>query len=388
MELGLYNAEFITNKTNISIDEIKTHLKQYPPKWAEKISGIPFNKIWDLAAEFAANTPCTIITNRGISAHYNGAMTERCAYLLEAITGSIGKQGGSLLPILGKWGTDLNTFPCDNNAGARCTAPLLKDSIKRPLVYLSYGANPAYSNGNCRETIELLKDEESIPFYISVDINMSESAQLADLILPDASYLERYSAFSPLSYDFIPFIQICQPVIKPIGETRSFSDVMIAIAGHIGGDMVKAFPFKDTSQYIMESSGLTEGLKDDPYAKEYGSAFDYLKHTGIYIQGSSVRPLKSGRIEIRSKGLPILPEYLPIPQHLSKKDDELVLISYKINVHSNSLTANCKSLCEIAHGNPAWINPKTASIKGIKNGGRIKIKSAVFEIETFASPSV
>jgi anaerobic selenocysteine-containing dehydrogenase len=459
MESVLYDEEFINNWTTTNVTELKAHLKQYTPQWAEKISGVPFNTIWNTAIEFASNKPCTVISYRGVSAHYNGTMAERCACLLEAITGSIGQRGGSYMGVKGRWGVALNERPIRQHELSYSSNSLRqlmrinslldikKDSAK---VYLSYGANPAYGNGDCREIIKILKDVEKIPFSISVDTSMSESAQLSDLILPDATYLERYSLITPVSFDMTPFIQICQPVIKPMGQSMAFCDIMIALAEKIGGDLSRAFPFKVSRQYIEESARLTEGLKDDPDVKQHDGAYEFMRQFGVFTQGVpqtyqkhliklQVDELKgttidsktgviwkdsngktygsdnndyknyvgqmvkgtayigfppdglskSGKIEIysnilKSLGHPPLPEYLPIPEHAAKKTDELILISYKINVHSNSLTSNSKSLTEIYHENPAWINTLSAKAMGIKTGDRIKIKSSIFEIETLA----
>ncbi|MBF8270472.1 MAG: anaerobic dehydrogenase, typically selenocysteine-containing, partial [Gammaproteobacteria bacterium] len=65
-------------------------------------------------------------------------------------------------------------------------------SAGRPDVYMWYNYNPVFTNGNCQENIDILKDEALIPFTVAVTPFYDESAALADLILPDAVYLETY----------------------------------------------------------------------------------------------------------------------------------------------------------------------------------------------------
>ncbi|MBT6406811.1 MAG: DMSO reductase, partial [Rhodospirillaceae bacterium] len=96
---------------------------------------------------------------------------------------------------------------------------------------------------------------------------------------------------------------------------------------------------------------------------------------------------KSGFFEIYSaimkdKGLPALPSYKATPEHEQMKPDDLILTTYKVNVQSHSRTQNCKWLSEIYHDNPAWINPATASARGIRDGDLVKVKSDIGVVET------
>jgi anaerobic selenocysteine-containing dehydrogenase len=98
---------------------------------------------------------------------------------------------------------------------------------------------------------------------------------------------------------------------------------------------------------------------------------------------------KSGLLEIYSpllekKGFNPMPSWMPIPEHQNMKDDELVLTTYKVNAQTHSRTQNCKWLTEIVHNNPGWINPATASKLGIIDGDKIKVRSEIGEITTFA----
>ncbi len=85
-----------------------------------------------------------------------------------------------------------------------------------------------------------------------------------------------------------------------------------------------------------------------------------------------------------SKGLPAFPTYTPVPEHQKMGEDELIMTTYKLAVHTHSRTAHCKWLAEIKHDNPAWINPKTAAERGISDGDPIKVVSKVGEFTTTA----
>ncbi|MBT5309169.1 MAG: molybdopterin-dependent oxidoreductase [Rhodospirillaceae bacterium] len=99
--------------------------------------------------------------------------------------------------------------------------------------------------------------------------------------------------------------------------------------------------------------------------------------------------VKSGLLDFYSdnfvkKGLPAFPTYTPTPEHEAMGKDDIILTTYKVAVHTHSRTTQCKWLSEIKHDNPGWINTKTATERGIKDGDKIKVKSDVGEITTTA----
>jgi thiosulfate reductase / polysulfide reductase chain A len=96
----------------------------------------------------------------------------------------------------------------------------------------------------------------------------------------------------------------------------------------------------------------------------------------------------SHRIEIykesfKKYGFNPMPVYKRLESR-NKKPDELVLTTYKVNVHTQSRTASLKFLAELYHKNPAWINPKTANSRGIKDGDLIRVTSTLGHIVTRA----
>jgi len=123
---------------------------------------------------------------------------------------------------------------------------------------------------------------------------------------------------------------------------------------------------------------------------------DFFKKSGIAVASatvlagslsaySSYAQNKSGKFEIHSellkkKGFNPMPTWFPVPDFENKKDDELILSSFKVNLHTHSRTANCKWLSEIYHDNSALINPITAEKRGIETGDTIIVKSAVGKV--------
>jgi len=463
MQAGLYDADFIETWTNTTVQHLNDHIEQCTPEWAENISGVPAERIRSLAIEYAKAKPGTCVSYRGAVAHYNGVENERIMKMLDAICGYIDVKGGTCRGVGAAFKYPkakaspkglkiLDGLPGEiayaTHHADHQVLKMIEDGREgRPEIYMIYCYNPAYVNGGCNETAEILKDEKLIPFFVSVDIAMSESTYLADLVLPDVSYLERWSWDDMVSYEMVPEFYLRQPAVKPRGECRQFQDVAIEIAKRLGIDL----GFDSTVDFVRKScktSGVDfdylkkhgvwhpEGTKPKykSYAKKLEKA-DYAgedvifdEATGVYWnwkksaakskeealkQGytatknaykgyvgqkigeevyAGFKPdklNKSGKFELYSeflkkKGFNPLPSYIPIPEHQDLKKGQLILTTYKVNVQAHSRTQNNKWLTEIYHENPLLIHPETATANDIKDGDKVTVKSEIGSIEAVA----
>jgi len=273
------------------IRALADHLAQYTPEWAEQISGVGAALIEQTAREFAAARPACIISSRGSTAHYNGVETERAIQMLAAITGNIDNPGGRCRGVSPQW--SYPTGPEDKPAvrkleildgvAGQAALPIygvghqvlkmIKDGSRgRPEVYLWYNYNPVYSNGNVQENIDILKDETLIPFTVAVTPFYDESAALADLILPDATYLERYDFENGLSANQVAEYAIRQPVVPPQGEARDFKDVCCELAERMGMPL----GFESGEQFVEQACKLT------PEIKSKAGGFTGMKKKGVW----------------------------------------------------------------------------------------------------------
>ncbi len=263
MREGLYEAgvpflEFckITADYRDSVDDkieaLKRHVKEYTPEWASEISGVPAYRIVEVAREFATRRPACVISYRGAVAHYNGNETERAIQMLAAITGNIDNPGGRCKAVGASWNypkpkktpktrkLDLLdgiagqiAFPT-HHVSHQVFERIKEGSAGRPEVYLWYCYAPVYANGDCKGNEEVLKDESLLPFTVCVNPFYDESAALADMILPDTTYLERWDWEDMVSPTQIPEFYIRQPLVAPMGESRNFADVCCDLAKRLG----------------------------------------------------------------------------------------------------------------------------------------------------------
>lgn len=272
------------------IAALKSHLAQYTPEWAEKVSGVSADKIRTLAVEFAWRKPACVISYRGPVAHYNGNDQERAIQMLAAITGNVDNPGGRCKAVGAKWkyphGPEdkpkakkldiLDGFPGQvafpTHHVSHQVLKMIKDGTNgRPDVYLWYCYTPVYANGDVQENIDVLKDESMLPFTVSANPFYDESAALADMILPDATYLERWDWEDMASPKQIPEYYIRQPVVKPLGEARDFADVCCELAERMG------FPlgFSSKEEFVKLSCEMT------PEVQKAGG-FEYMRTHGVW----------------------------------------------------------------------------------------------------------
>jgi anaerobic selenocysteine-containing dehydrogenase len=134
-----------------------------------------------------------------------------------------------------------------------------------------YCYTPVYANGEVQENIDILKNEELIPYTVCVNPFYDESAALADLILPDTTYLERWDYEDMVSPNQVAEYAIRQPVVEPLGEARDFGDVCCELAERMG------FPlgFGSKEEFVKAACETTPGVKE-------AGGFEYMWKHGVW----------------------------------------------------------------------------------------------------------
>jgi len=395
MQEGLYDKDFIEQWTNVTPAQLVQHLAQYTPERAEAETGVTALVIRRVAAEFANTKPATTVTDATLSNFSNGVQNERAAMLLNIITGNIDNRGGLCLPRqydLGnpdpapvQPGTSVFTTP-DNvpyafQQSAGQVLRQIKEHKASVSVLMSHQFNPVYSSPDGGLQAEILKDETLIPYHVAVTPFIDETSAYADIILPEATYLENSEVEVRPSPEQVPYVSLHQPVVPPLESSRSFFAIATELAAAVKGGMEQYFAFKSVDEYlkarIAPISGLTKAGGLD-YLKQHGVWYDPKSRPNYasYTAGGFKTP--SGKVEVFSqrlteKGFNPLPSYEPIQNFREMGQNDLVLTIFDTALHTDGLTANCMWLDEIQHNNPAWINPETATRLGIKEGDKIRL---------------
>ncbi len=402
IEEGLYRGagEALLERCRVSADPaagvadkialLARHLAPYTPRWAAGITGIEAATIRELARELVSEAPACILSGRGASGHANGVETERAILMLAALTGNLERPGTRRsvrppiwqAPELPRLAEDAPRLAALAEEGAgRGLLGRLAAGPERPEVLLWYGCNPAFSEPDAEASARLLGDPKALPFTVAVTPFYDESAALADLILPDASYLERWDWSAVASPDGSREYVLAQPLLAPPGEARDFKDVALELAGRLGLDLG-----------VESSRALVEAACEATPAVAEAGGLEYLMRYGLVREEPRYRTLEELTLELRSEraaalGLGALPAWRPLAWPEAPRSDELVLTGFKVNVHTLSRTGNCKWLDEIAHRGEAWMHPYTAGGRGIGDGDAVRIGSPAGEIEATARVS-
>ncbi len=401
MRENLADLSFINRWCNRSAAELAHHLKQYSPELAEEESGVSADDIRRIAVEFATTKPATTVSTGGISKHANGVQTERAVMLLNAITGNIDVRGGYCLPRRYSLPQPQPEPPLpakppsyqgSNLLGleGECWLAQAAEQGHGPELCMLYKSNPIYEWPDTQQAETLFADEKRMPFTVVIDSFMTETAEYADLILPDAMYLEKLEIETPPSFSMVPVISLRQPVMKPLGEVRSMQEILLELAGKVGGGMERYFDFADYGSYIeSQLAGVSE-------LRKLGG-LEYLRKHGVWFDGKS-RPTyrsyerngfatASGKFEVYSDAIANsggsgFPSYVPVAHNSESKEQEFTLITFQWNVHTHDRTADSMWLSEIVHANPMLMNEQAGRRLGLKTGDTVRVSGPAGEIET------
>lgn len=264
-------------------------LKNYTPETVEEITGVPSTTISRIAGEFIGNTPSVaILPGKGglLNGSVNGLYAAMAIHILNALAGSIEKPGGIMTQRYMPF-PDWPPLPADPIAELGCQAervdgagtvfPVARHAYQAvpdrildgyPLDNLFlYDANPVYEapiGSRFRQAFD------EIQFIVSFASFMDETAQYADLVLPEPTFLERFQDdhLEGLGY---PGIGLRQPVIHPLHNTMHTGEFLIQVAKTIGGPVAEAFPWPDFETLLQERLELV------------GTSWENLRELGLWL---------------------------------------------------------------------------------------------------------
>lgn len=379
----LYDAQFVSQYT-VGIDALTQEVAKYSPEWAAGLTDIPAETIRRIAHEFAAAAPYALAHNGWRTSNFvNSFQTQRAITLLNAITGNWGK---TLLPAAGEASGGLGVPP--QPAYPRITAlrldgvpwkypfvPLklgvfqqMRDSILDGQPYQAHGwfisrQNPVQSLPDRARTLKAI---EKLDFIATTDVILNDTSWFADVVLPEASYLERYDPLTVVGNR----IFLRQPVVEAQGEAKSALWIFKQLGERLG--LSDYFQYKDEEDYLNQQLAplgvnLAQ-LKPNGY-------FELPEGEGdIYKWGTP-----SGKIELKSStlekaGFAALPTWEAPPD---RPEDGFSLLTGKVGQHTQFGTQNNQFLHKYQDEPRLWMNTKAAAKLGLKDADLVAVTSAV-----------
>lgn len=387
----IYDKEFVEHYTT-GFDQLVRHVVPYTPEWAARITWIPSHVIRKIARIIARNKPTTIIT--GISPQHatNGCQAIRSFNILSALCGCLDIPGGNLLPVRAPQvnsfrirekfpkikGIGVEKFPLHFRMLAEANTTAIQHAILTGEPYpvkamLIQGGNPVSSWPDATRTKDAIK---KLDFLAVMDLRMTETAKLADIVLPAAFFFER------TSWDLWPILAIQNQIVEPLGKCCSDWEFWGHLTERFGWE--NKFPWETIEEAIdweLQPTGVTvQKMRDNPGGFrlcEWGPK-RYLK-TGFNTPSKKVE-IYSERM--KNLGYDPLPTYYesdesPISQPERFDYYPLILTTGgRERMFNHSELRDCPSL-RLKNPHPrVEIHPQTATSFGITQNALVWVETA------------
>lgn len=410
----LYDKEFVEQWT-IGFKKLAERVKAYTPEKVEAITWVPASQIKEAARTFATSKPACVV--QGVNALDQtaaGFYTARAIAILQAITGNVDVPGGfvrtsrvHLSPIrmpekLEKPPIGADKYPlfyeCWGRLFGEGQAMLLADAVLSGKPYpvkmvVVSASNPLLTWPNAKKVREAL---EAVDFLVVIDLFMTETAELADVVLPAASFLERMELCDYYgTVNGVPYVMLRKEVVKPLWGSWPDWRIWFELAAKMG--YREYFPWRSIEEYldyVLKPSGLTVKylLEEKPEGVPYGRINYY-----EYKEAGFRTP--SRKVEIYSKTLEQY-GYDPLPAHVEPRESPVtnpkLAESYPLILTTGSrvlwfLHSQLRNVKRLRDQYPepiAEINPSTAKKYGVSDRqpviletlrGRIRIKAKITE---------
>lgn len=268
-------------------------LSEYNPRVVSEITGVRTETILVLARELAAVKPAVAIGEPEYSRGTNDFYARMAIHALNALTGNLGPEGAFSIqgrpPVTPFPALALDATAESGLRRARLDGAgegvhfLTHDAVQalperlltgRPYsigaVFL-VGANPVFSHPAGGEFARALA---AVPLVVSTSAFLDESAALADLVLPDALFLQRWDAVVDQHHSGFSLVSVGEPVMKPLEDVRDTADVILAIAAGLGGAVASALPWSSSREVIeLACRGLFAAERGYVVSNELEEAF-------------------------------------------------------------------------------------------------------------------
>ena len=276
---NLYHREFVDRWTH-GFEAFKNYVAEFTPETTARITGVPAELMVGAARLYATTKPAALYSGASATVHHtNGLQNHRAIVSLIGLTGNFDRPGGnyaqrasyyhvptgletreaefahprSLEEMAPRVGADTVPIWCRliDEAQAMCIPEHITSGRPYPLrAMVAFGLNHRMWPGSDAMKASLQK----LDLLVDVDLFMTDSARLAHIVLPACSSFER----SELKMWPERFAIWTQPVIAPIGESRSDVEIICDLATHLGlDDALLSRSLESCMDWIMSPAGVS-----------------------------------------------------------------------------------------------------------------------------------
>ncbi len=401
---GLANRAFVEERTE-NYDAFAASVADWTPERAALISGVPAQHIEQAAHLYAGARNAAIFWAMGITQHTTGTDNVKACSNLALLTGHIGRPGTGLNPLRGQnnvqgacdVGGLPNVYPAyqpvaseDNRAkfAALWNVPAERLSTRPGLTVTEMlhavlsgqikalyimGENPMLSDPNLAHVAEAL---EAVEFLVVQDIFPNETAVLADVVLPAASFAEKLGTFTSTERR----VQLVRPALDPPGKARPDWAIILDLAWRFGADWHYDGPadiFAELARSAPSYAGMNYGRLQESGLQWPCPTPDHpgtpILHTGKFTRGLGL----------------FCPLDYRAPAEEPDADYPFVLSTGRIlfHWHGGTMSRRSPGLNAIAPEAEVEINPADAERLGVAAGDWVRVRSRRGTVVATALPT-
>jgi formate dehydrogenase major subunit/formate dehydrogenase alpha subunit len=386
---NLIDKTFIETHTE-GFKTFKESLTEYTPEKGERITGVPKRDIIKAALLYGNAVRPGIYYTMGITQHSHGTENVFAIANLALMTGNLGRESTGVNPLRGQnnvqGATDMGCLPdfytgyqTVNNPGIKqkfqtiwgvrlsdkpgltateMTRTALDGNLKAMYIM---GENPILSDPDINHTIKALKN---LDFLVVQDIFMTETAELADVVLPAACFAEKDGTFTNTDRR----VQRVRKAVEPPGEAKEDSFIIIELAKRLGYEM----RYDSIEDVLHESGNLWPALAGITYKRIAKRGIQWpcptLDHPGTpYLFKGGFPKGKAAFTVVRYRPS----EELPDDEYPFLLSTGRQLFQY----HTGSMTRRIDAINKVSPSAYIEINPDDANNLGIHDGDTVKVSS-------------
>lgn len=396
---GLADLDFIKTRTE-GFEEIAKIVEEYTPERVAEICNIDKEDLKKAAIMYAKAKKAPIIYCLGVTEHSTGTEGVMSISNIAMLVGKIGKSGCGINPLRGQnnvqGACDMGCMPYDFPGYQKVAKPEVREKFEKSWgVKLSeskglmstevipkalegemkglyiFGEDPVVTDP---DTNHVKKALNNLEFLVVQELFMTETAELADVVLPGTSYAEKEGTFSNTERR----VQRVRKAVELEGEmrldTEIFSEVMTRM-GYPQESISSADIMKEIASLVPSFGGISHERLDNGETLQWPCLDE--KHKGTYI-------MHEGKF---SRGLGLFyPAVYKESKELPDEEYPLMMVTGRMLYHYNtrSMTGRTEGITQIVNDSYIEINEENANKIGIKNGDRVKVTSRRGELETTA----
>ncbi len=403
-----YDVDYVAEWGH-GFDELVAHVAEMTPEWAAEITELDAELIRTTARVMADNLPQSLIMpGRHVTWYGNDTQRMRAVYIINALLGAYGREGGFYLnksPYIEAYphppfavagsaggcsaepGAESAELPVGPSGKARADGARTKflrgatamQELIEPMItgepypikaLIVYGVNLLNTVPDIERTIEALK---KLDLVVVIDVLPMEHVAWADVVLPEATVLERFDDLWTVAHK-TPYIALREQAVEPYADTKPAWWMVRELGMRVG--LEKYFKWETVEEFVntrLQSIGYTiEKLREEngiivqkgkPYLEDFKGASSFTTAT---------KKIEFYSDELALAGQDPIPVYTPTEE---PPQGYFRLLYGRHPVHTFAKTQNTPVLNQLNSENDLWLNADVAASMGIKDGDRVYVEN-------------